>query len=228
MRDPEILFEDQHLIVISKPVGLLSQGEKRGDPNLVDWLRTRWNRPYVGLVHRLDRNTSGAMVVAKRTKAAHRLTESLQSGELERVYLAWLVGHLPAPARWKHRLWKDTTTNRTLVVSPTHPQGKDATLSVEPRGRASWNGLELTLAEFKLETGRSHQIRVQASHEGFPLLGDQKYSPKISPKASLEFKRPALHSWRIRFPHPMSREMLDFESPLPPDMHAIATILSGI
>src|SRR6476646_8222582 len=89
---PKIIFEDPNLIVLSKPAGLLSQGEHKGDPNLVDWLRIYLGRPYVGLVHRLDRNTSGIMVVAKRTKAAQRLTEQLQSGKLERTYLAWLEG----------------------------------------------------------------------------------------------------------------------------------------
>src|SRR6185312_17156504 len=88
---PKILFEDQHLIVLSKPAGLLSQGEKTGDENLVDWLRTYLGRPYVGLVHRLDRNTSGIMVVAKRTKSAQRLTDALQKGDLHRSYLGWVI-----------------------------------------------------------------------------------------------------------------------------------------
>ena len=102
--DPKIIYEDTHLVVLSKPAGLLSQGEKTGDINLVDWLRDYFGRHYVGLVHRLDRNTSGIMVVAKRTKAAQRLTLALQKGELNRIYRAWLIGTLSQPVRWKHFL----------------------------------------------------------------------------------------------------------------------------
>ena len=214
---PEVLFEDQHLIVLAKPAGLLSQGESTGDMNVVDWLRERFGRPYVGLVHRLDRNTSGAMVVAKRTKAANRLTEALKKGELERTYLAWLVGKLAQPVRWSHRLEKNEATN---VVRVVRSGGKEAALTVKPVGQGQWEGLALTLAEFSLETGRSHQIRVQAAHEGLPLLGDTKYGMRQG-QAGLAFGRPALHSHRISFPHPMSGELMSYEAPLPADMSSI-------
>lgn len=210
---PEILFEDTHLIILSKPAGLLSQGEKKGDPNLVDWLREYLGRNYVGLIHRLDRNTSGLMVVAKRTKSAQRLTEALQAGKIFRAYLAWVHGELKKETRWKHRLWKDQKQNIVRVVSQSHPQGKDAVLLAKPVQHSLWNGKPVTLVEFELETGRSHQIRVQAAHETFPLLGDRKYS-----KIDDGFPRPALHSHRLRFPHPMSEEILEAENPLPEDM----------
>jgi 23S rRNA pseudouridine1911/1915/1917 synthase len=224
---PKILFEDTHLIVLDKPAGLLSQGERTGDENLVDWLRQYLGRPYVGLVHRLDRNTSGILVVAKRTKAAQRLTQSLQEGRLERTYLAWLEGDLRAPATWRHWLKKDEAKNLVRVVSggsrsaslspsssPKPPAGaKEAVLSIRPVDHAQWQGSPITLAELKLETGRSHQIRAQSSHEGFPLLGDAKYKSRAK-----EFGRPALHSHRIRFDHPMSREWVELTAPLPADM----------
>src|SRR3954468_14683249 len=106
---PRILFEDTHLIVLAKPAGLLSQGEHTGGENLVDWLREYLGRPYVGLVHRLDRNTSGIMIVAKRTKSANRLTEALREGALEREYLAWVEGACEPGRefRGEHRLLKD-------------------------------------------------------------------------------------------------------------------------
>lgn len=211
---PEVLFEDQHLIVLAKPAGLLSQGEHTGDVNVVDWLRQRFGRPYVGLVHRLDRNTSGIMVVAKRTKAANRLTESLQKGELERTYLAWLVGNLAGPARWSHRLEKNEATNVVRVVKSG---GKESALAVTPVKPGKFEGLALTLAEFKLETGRSHQIRVQAAYEGYPLLGDSKYGAKQG-AGGLRFGRPALHSHRLSFPHPMGGAPVSFEAKLPEDM----------
>ena len=219
---PTLLFEDTHLLVLDKPAGLLSQGEITGDENLVDWLRHYLGRPYVGLVHRLDRNTSGAIVVAKRTKSAQRLTEQLQSGKLERSYLAWLEGTMqPGEKRWRHLLRKDEVRNTVRVVTGNVPGAKEAALRVTPVGIGSWGGLELTLAEFRLETGRSHQIRVQASAEGFPLLGDVKYGTAVESKANRAFGRPALHSFHVSFEHPMSHERMTFEAPLPEDMARI-------
>lgn len=217
MTAPRIIFEDTHLIVLSKPAGLLSQGEIKGDENLVDWLRDYLGRNYVGLVHRLDRNTSGLMVVAKRSKAANRLTESLQNGLLIRKYKALLVGRLEKPSRWEHGLKKDPKTN-TTQVSPIHPKlakdFKKSALLVKPLAHAHYQGHSITLAEFELETGRSHQIRAQAAAEGFPLLGDFKYGRKTDP----QFPRPALHSYWISFSHPMTDETLTFEEDLPDDL----------
>ncbi len=209
---PRILFEDTHLVVLSKPAGLLSQGEKSGEPNLVDWCRTHFGRNYVGLVHRLDRFTSGLMVVAKRSKAAERLSESLTAGELVRVYVAILEGSLPAAAEWRHYLKKDEKTNTSKVVRESVAGGKEARLKVTPLKANPKKGL--TLAEFRLDTGRSHQIRVQASAMGFPLLGDEKYGAKLN----LGITRPALHSLRMEFPHPMTKELLTFTDNLPDEL----------
>ena len=101
---PQIIFEDPHLVVLAKPAGLLSQGEVTEDFNLVDWLKVYFGRNYVGLIHRLDRNTSGIMVVAKRTKSAQRLTLSLQKDQIERSYLAWVMGTLNGDLHWRHWL----------------------------------------------------------------------------------------------------------------------------
>jgi len=210
--EPRVIFEDAHLLVLSKPAGLLSQGGESPGENLVDWLRSHLGRPYVGLIHRLDRNTSGIMVVGKRTKAARRLSEALVSGELVRIYLAWIHGPLEGPARWRHRLEKDEHANLVRVLPAGRPGGKEARLSVVAERSGSWKGAPLTLARFELETGRSHQIRVQAAAEGHPLLGDAKYGRPDG------FPRPALHSWRLAFPHPMSGEPMSFEDPLPPDL----------
>jgi 23S rRNA pseudouridine1911/1915/1917 synthase len=222
---PTLLFEDTHLLVLDKPAGLLSQGEATGDENLVDWLRQYLGRPYVGLVHRLDRNTSGIMIVAKRTKAAQRLTDQLQSGRLERVYRAWLEGSLPPQAaspeglQWRHVLEKDEARNITRVSkSGRGPKGKEAVLTVRALQPGHLGDMPLTFAEFKLETGRSHQIRAQAAHEGHPLLGDLKYGSKSRPP----FGRPALHSFRLSFEHPMSHEAMTFEAKLPDDMAKLA------
>jgi 23S rRNA pseudouridine1911/1915/1917 synthase len=218
--EPKVIFEDQHLIVISKPAGLLSQGEITGSANVVDWLRKRVGRNYVGLIHRLDRNTSGLMVLAKRSKAATRLTDSLQKDELHRTYLAWVHGGFKhagkQPETWRHWLLKNRDSNTVRVVAPNEPGAQEAVLFARPIGSGEWRAQELTLVEFTLLTGRSHQIRVQAAKEGHPLLGDLKYGGDAT------FGRPALHSCSVRFPHPMSHAELRFEDQLPADMSAIA------
>jgi 23S rRNA pseudouridine1911/1915/1917 synthase len=216
---PEIIFEDTHLIVVAKPAGLLSQGEITGEENLVDWCRTHFGRNYVGLVHRLDRFTSGLMVVAKRSKSAERLTKALQDGDLVRVYRAILEGELKEKATWRHHLKKDEKTNTSTAVRAGVSGAKEAVLFVDPISVIKHpGGMVLTLAEFKLETGRSHQIRVQAAAMGLPLLGDSKYGAKFS---TLGMTRPALHSARMEFPHPMTKEILKFESALPRDLQAL-------
>jgi 23S rRNA pseudouridine1911/1915/1917 synthase len=212
---PTILFEDPHLIVLSKPAGLLSQGEHTGDENLVDWLRGYLGRPYVGLVHRLDRNTSGIMVVAKRTKSAQRLTLALQKDQVHRTYLGWVIGVLKNEVRWKHTLLKNSKTNTVQVVSKG---GKESILLATPLHYGEWDRVQLTLMKFELETGRSHQIRVQSAYEGHPLLGDHKYGS--TPKQP-SFPRVALHSFNLEFPHPMSGEIMTFEAELPADLKQI-------
>ena len=125
-----VFYEDPNLLVLSKPPGLLSQGEKTGDINLVDILREYFGRHYVGLIHRLDRNTSGLMVVAKRSKSAERLSEGLKSGELKRGYQAWLHGTLKVglSSKWEDKILKDEKTNVSKVVRQ-HPSAKSAILN---------------------------------------------------------------------------------------------------
>jgi 23S rRNA pseudouridine1911/1915/1917 synthase len=215
----KIHFEDQHLIVLEKPAGLLSQGDVSGERSLVDELRDHFGRHYVGLVHRLDRNTSGLMVVAKRTKSADRLTAQLQSGKLERRYLAWLegrVGEVGKDLRWENWLIKDEAKNEVRALASEAPKpssnAKKAALTLVPLRESSHRGQAITLCRFQLETGRSHQIRAQSAFQGHPLVGDRKYGSQV------DFARPALHSCWIEFEHPLSREPLRFESPLPPEL----------
>jgi len=214
---PKILFEDAHVAVLSKPAGLLSQGAGKNDLSLVDWLREHFGRNYVGLVHRLDRNVSGVMVVAKRSKAAARLTQALQEGKIHGRYRGWILGRLKGERRWRHRLHKNEGKNEVTVIPPGTKKGKEAVLLVRPLASGRWYGKVLTLAEFRLETGRSHQIRVQSAFEGHPLLGDVKYGKSL-PNEPNHFPRPALHAYEIVFPHPMSGVELCFKEDLPKDM----------
>ena len=222
-----VYFEDQHLIVLSKPAGLLSQGDSSGETSLVDVLRTRFGRNYVGLIHRLDRNTTGLMVVAKRSKSAERLTTQLQDGRLERNYRAILFGTIPAGKSevWEHHLLKNEKTNEVKSVSKGTPGAKIARLKV----LAEKNFLHpktkdpLTLAHFSLETGRSHQIRVQSAAMHHPLIGDSKYG---SANSLTLFSRPALHSCFISFLHPMTQEKMTFEERQSIDMReSFSTLL---
>ena len=227
-----IIFEDQHLVVLQKPAGMLSQSDHSGQLSLVDALRTHFGRHYVGLIHRLDRNTSGIMIVAKRSKAAERLTAQLQDGRLKRSYLAWIEGALQdsghsqssenlgaetvSKIRWENWLLKNETTNEVKAYPPSthkpHPNAKRAALHLSVLQHSERAGNPITLCRFELETGRSHQIRAQAAFHGHPLLGDRKYGSKI------EFPRPALHSHRIEFEHPLSHVPMTYECPLPPDL----------
>lgn len=216
---PRILFEDTHLVVLSKPAGLLSQGDISGEPSLVDWLRDHFGRHYVGLIHRLDRNTSGLLVVAKRSKAADRLTQALQEGLLDRRYKAWVVGAFSKPAQtWNHFLLKNEEKNESRVVPKGTPGAKEAQLSLQVLSVSKFSGREVSLVQIKLETGRSHQIRVQAAEAGYPVLGDVKYGPFCRDEWNKKFGRPALHSFFLSFPHPMSGEAMTFEDALPGDM----------
>ena len=212
---PQIIFEDQHLVVVNKPAGLLTQEDVSGDSTLEQWLRKHFGREYVGTIHRLDRNTSGVMIFAKRTKAASRLSEALRENKIQRTYLAWLHGEIRSPQKWTHWLLKDESKNHVQVVSQKTNHAKEAILNLKPIRYAQIKDIKLTLAEIELETGRSHQIRVQCAAKGFPIAGDPKYGKDNDQL----FPRPALHSFRVSFPHPMSGEMVSFVCPLPPDLN---------
>lgn len=214
--EPKIIAEDNHYVVISKPAGLLSQGDSSQEDSLVTFFQKLWGRPYVGLVHRLDRNTSGIMVVAKRSKAAQRLTDALQNDEIKRTYLAWVEGTPPHALTLKHYLKKNESNNVVTVHERPTPGAKEALLSAKKIRTGVIDGTPITLLEIRLETGRSHQIRAQLSHEGYPIAGDQKYGALT--RLSGRSPRPALHSWKISFPHPTTKEILNFEDPLPKDL----------
>lgn len=221
---PEIFYEDTHLCVLSKPPGLLSQRDISEVDSLVDWLQFYFGRHYVGLVHRLDRNTSGLMVVGKRSKAADRLSAQLREGTLLRKYHAWVLdpqGQLPETLTLRHQLIKNERTNEVRAIEPNsrtdHPgadRAKQAVLNLRKLRTGKLGGLALALVEVKLETGRSHQIRAQLQAAGFPLLGDRKYAPANPDllRQSMGFHRPALHSCYLEFRHPMTQTQMIFES----------------
>ncbi len=207
----EILFEDNHLLVVEKPVNMLSQADITGDADLLTCLKQelkqRYNKPgnvYLGLVHRLDRPVGGVMVFAKTSKAAARLSEQIRSGLMEKSYFAVVHGIISEPyGRLTDYLSKDQASN-TVYVTKNTGEGKKAVLDYKLM--ASKKGL--SLIKINLITGRSHQIRVQLSHMGHPLYGDQKYGQGVN-RPGMQL---ALWSYEISFTHPTLKHRMSFKS----------------
>jgi len=207
-----ILYEDNHLLVIEKPVNIPVQKDSTGDLDLQtllkEDLKIRYDKPgnvYLGLVHRLDRPVGGAMVFAKTSKAASRLSDVIRRQTMERKYLAVVRG---APPRHKgtleHYLYKDQRKNMVYTVPSTHKQGKKAILEYEI---IEQNG-DLSLLSVRILTGRSHQIRVQLSASGCALYGDQKYGQSHSKPG----QQIALWAHSLAFAHPTNKELVEFHS----------------
>lgn len=213
-----VLYEDNHLLCIAKPAGLLSQGGPQGTRSLPDYLdayrREADDKPgkaYIGLVHRLDRNTSGAMVVAKTSKAAGRLSECFRRRDerLKKTYLAW-VQRRPEAEQADLVLRLRREKNITKLAADGDTDAKEARLHYEVVAL----GRDSARLRIKLETGISHQIRAQLSHVGHPLIGDEKYG---GPSA----KRPALHALQLEIPHPVKDTVVTIGAPVPEDLKII-------
>jgi 23S rRNA pseudouridine1911/1915/1917 synthase len=226
-RDLPIVYEDEALVVLNKPAGILAVPlERRGGARSVfEDLEVHWNthgrrRPFV--VHRIDRDTSGLVMFA-RTAAAHQtLKDQFKRHLPERVYQAVVYGQPdPAAGTWRDRLvWDD----RALIQKETHPrdpQGKDAISHyrvLEPLRGAS-------LIEVQLVTGRRNQIRIQARLRGHMIVGEQRYTYGPDELRPIAFPRQALHAFRLAFAHPSDGREMRFEAPLPDDMVTLITRL---
>ncbi|WP_301109706.1 RluA family pseudouridine synthase [Sporosarcina sp.] len=210
-----ILFEDNHLLVIEKPVNIPVQEDRSGDQDLLtalkEDLKKRYQKPgnvYLGLVHRLDRPVGGVMVFAKTSKAASRLSDQLRRQSIDREYLA-IVRGVPKKkqATLHHFLYKDRQRNQVFSVKQNHPEAKSAKLDY----RVIETYSESSLVNVRLHTGRSHQIRVQLASEGFPLYGDQKYGSKVNQRG----EQIALWAHKLEFEHPVTKEIMQFVSKPP-------------
>ncbi|WP_053368570.1 RluA family pseudouridine synthase [Bacillus sp. FJAT-27245] len=207
-----ILFEDNHLLLVEKPVNVPVQKDSSGCLDLLTMLKVdlkiRYQKPgdvYLGLVHRLDRPVGGAMVFAKTSKAASRLSDMIRRHVIERHYIVVVHG---TPDKKKgqlvHYLYKDHRKNKVSVVSPSHPNGKKAVLDYKVM--ESKRGL--SLLSVKLHTGRPHQIRVQLSAMGNPIFGDQKYGEHLNKPG----QQIALWAHSIHFEHPVRKEPIEVYS----------------
>lgn len=211
-----VLHEDNHLLVVAKPPDLSTMGARPGRPSLValakDYLRVRYDKPgnvYVGVVSRLDATSTGALVLARTSKAARRLTDAFRTGAVEKTYWAVVEHDVDPPeGSWTDWLRKDDRARRMIVSPEETSDAKEARLRYRTL-RTPWE--RDRLLEIDLETGRKHQIRAQLSQRGHPILGDRKYGSRRSFPAGI-----ALHARRLAFEHPVRRVPVEIEAPLPP------------
>lgn len=209
-----VLYEDNHVLAVNKPAGLLAMGDQTGAPTLVDaaksYLKAKYHKPgdvFLGVVHRLDRPVSGVMLFARTSKAAARLSEQFRKHSIEKVYLAWVEGRIDsASGTLIHWLLKNRETNRVSVVAANSPGAQECRLDYR---RIMSEGAR-TLLEIRPQTGRSHQIRVQLSSQGWPILGDRKYGSKSTWSDGI-----ALHAKSIAFEHPTKRDAIALEAATP-------------
>lgn len=212
--DIPIIFEDNHLLVVDKPAGLLSQEDNTGDKDLLtlgkQYLKKKYDKPgnvFLGLVHRLDRPVSGVMVLARTSKSASRLSEQIRNHNISKTYWALVYGITPIEGTLTHFLKKDEKTNTVKAYSSKKKGAQEATLSF----RTIKQNAHYSLVEIDLITGKPHQIRVQMTKFGFPLWGDYKYGEVGTGPGKIL----ALRSIKLSFLHPTTQEKMEFKS-LPP------------
>ena len=208
----KIVCEDNHLLVVVKPPNMPTQADASGDPDLhstmKQYIAEKYQKPgavYLGLVHRLDRPVGGLVVLAKTSKAADRLSEQVRKKTLARQYVAAVRGNPKQEEELTDWLYKDERTNTVRAVRANTPGAKDAKLIYQKAGEADG----LSLIRVKLFTGRSHQIRVQTSHSGYPIWGDARYG------AGKPGEQIALWGAHLGMVHPTKKEEMHF-TVLPP------------
>jgi len=216
-KEIKIIYEDNHIIVVEKPVNIPVQEDESGDVDMLTLLKEnikkRYNKPgnvFLGLVHRLDRPVGGVMIFAKTSKAASRLSEQVRNRNLKKTYCAIVHGKPEkSSGTLQDYLVKDSKTNIVKIVNKDLDGAKEAILDyilIETKEG-------LSLVKVNLHTGRSHQIRVQFAGIGHPIYGDQKYGSQVNKPG----QQIALWSNEIRFTHPVSKEELVFSS-FPPHL----------
>lgn len=207
----KILYEDNHLLVVEKPINIPVCEDESKDKDLLtmlkEYLKEKYKKTgnvYLGLIHRLDRPVGGIMVFAKTSKCASRLSEQVRTNNINKKYYAVIEGNIKEKDTLKDKLLKDTKNNIVKVDK----NGKDSELEYS---LIKYNKEKnLSLVDIKLITGRSHQIRVQFSSRNHPLFGDQKYN-----KNSKIGEQIALYSYQLSFNHPITKELLVFKEEIP-------------
>lgn len=215
--DLDILYEDNHLIVINKKAGDITQGDKTGDTPLPDkvkeYLKQKYAKPgnvFCGVIHRLDRPTTGIVILAKTSKALSRMNELFRKDEIQKTYWAIVEDKpLKTEGMLKHYLIKNEKQNKSYAYTTPKSGAKEAILTYKLLVTAD----RYSLLEVNLQTGRHHQIRCQLANTGSIIKGDLKYGAKRSnPDGSI-----SLHARSISFIHPISKEHLTITAPVPYD-----------
>ncbi len=208
-----VFHEDNHLLALYKPAGLLAQGDHTGAPSLLDlakpWMKERYQKPggvFLGLVHRLDRPVAGVMLFARTSKAAARLSAQFRTGSIHKVYLAVVEG---VPLRRSESLIDNI--ERQGRICRIVPSATDRSREARLHFHLIESNAERSLLKVVLETGRRHQIRLQLSHVGLPLVGDVRYGAR----APLEARQIALLARELTIEHPTRRRPVRFVCPLP-------------
>lgn len=210
MKSIKVIYEDNHIIVVEKPINIPSQSDKTGDMDLLtmvkDYIKKKYNKPgnvYVGLIHRLDRPVGGVMVYAKTSKAAARLSEQVRNKTMTKKYLTIVDGKMEKDeGTLEDYLLKNEKTNLSKVVSKDNKSAKFAKL--EYKVLKYEEEINLSVLEVKLDTGRHHQIRVQLSSRNHSIYGDQKYGTRG------RGKQICLWAYEISFEHPVTKKKLTF------------------
>lgn len=205
----KVIYEDNHLLVVIKPINAPVQEDDSEDMDfltmLKNYIKEKYNKPgnvYLGLVHRLDRPVGGIMVFAKTSKCASRLSEQIRNHQMKKEYQAVVMNKVPDKGTLVDKLFKDTDKNIVRVDK----NGKEAILDYELIDYKN----NMSLVKINLKTGRSHQIRVQFSSRNYPLYGDQKYN-----NSSKVGEQIALYATTLSFFHPVTKELLSFNTKLP-------------
>lgn len=209
-----VLYEDNHLLVVNKPALLPTMGVAADEESLINqakqYIGQKYSKPgdvYLGIVSRLDAPVTGVVVIARTSKAAARLTEQFRTQQVEKIYWAMADGSVqPAAGRLVDWVLKDERHRRMEIVAPGTPNSQEARLNY----RTLKSFARTALVEVQLETGRKHQIRLQLSHAGTPIVGDRKYGGEQPFANGI-----ALHARRLTLVHPVKKEPLEFVAPLP-------------
>lgn len=212
MNKIKVIYEDNHIIVVEKPVNVPSQSDKTGDMDVLsmikEYLKEKYHKSgnvYLGLIHRLDRPVGGVMVYAKTSKAAARLSEQVREKMMEKKYLSIVDGKMEKESNiLEDYLWKNESTNLSKVVKEGTKNAKYAKL--EYKVIKYEKEIDLSVLEIKLYTGRHHQIRVQFSSRNHSIYGDQKYGTRG------KGKQIALWAYELSFEHPITKKRLTFKS----------------
>lgn len=238
----EVIYEDNHLLVVNKPTLLATMGAEAGKPSLVTeakaYLKQKYKKPgnvYLGVVSRLDSFTSGLIVLARTSKAAGRLTQQFANHTTKKFYLCVTdpvevaqAANLPSSqswwkelnVNWKDWIWHDDANRRVQAISAAKNQSQPKGSKL---GELEWAKLgnfgPRQVNVVRLKTGRKHQIRVQFASRGCPILGDRKYESTVGFQPGI-----ALHSWLLSFQHPVTKQSLAFSAPVPPSWKKLGNL----